>query len=225
MLFQAKPCELAHITPQVLFSLKRIRAKARTKVLIVWPMWNITSSTSLAKRYLCTAYTAGFLHYQLFISMDRPSRSQLHDATRQFVQIGYWSLGNLDSSPQVSLVFQECSRPLCQSLPEASMNRQRQRDLRTSTASEVRWCYEALSSAVKCLLGEVFASWKAKKRRRSPLGTGKEGDPLFCALLWIAWICYWFHFSLCGCPAAYAKCYLEACLLSGVCLLRVTFSR
>lgn len=224
MLFQAKPYELAHITPQVVFSLKRIRAKAHTKVPIVWPTQNITSSNSSAKRYLCTAYTAGFLHYQLFISMDRPSRSELHDATRQFVQIGYWSLGNLASSPQVSLVFQECSRPLCQSLPEASMNRQRQRDLRTSTVSEVRWCYEALSSAEKCLLGD-FASWKAKKRRRSPLGTGKEGDPLICALLWIAWICYRFHSSLRGCPAAYAKYYLEARLLSGVCLLRVTFSR
>lgn len=85
--------------------MKQIRVKACTKVPIVWPRWEATSSTSSSKRCLCTAYTAGFLHYQLFVSIDRSSRSQPHDATRQFVQIGYLSPDNLDSSPQVSPCF------------------------------------------------------------------------------------------------------------------------
>lgn len=174
--------------------------------------------------------------------MDRSPRSQPHDAMRQFVQTGYLSPDKLASFSSSFAVFQECRRkgqlkkrkkssinkmmPLCQSLPEASTNRPRQRDIRTSPNSlgsqmllrSSQLCWEASLGRSVCFLG-------SKERKEIPLRNWEERDPLFCALSWIAWVCYRFCSSLHGCLAAYAKCCLKAHLLSGVCLLRVTFSR
>lgn len=179
--------------------LKRIRAKACTKVPVVWPTSKVTSSTSSARRYLCTAYTAGFLHYQLFVSMDRSSRSQPHDATRQCVQIVYLSPDNLASFPQVSLFSQECSRKsqlkrknsinkmttLRQSLPEASMNRIRQRDFRTLTNS-----LRSQDAVMKLLVLLKSVSWEkclllVKQRKEADPFRNWEGrrSPVLCTIM------------------------------------------
>lgn len=111
------------------------------------------------------------LHCQFLILLTfcyaRFSRSQADDATGHFVQTGLHIIWPVVKFLSISGVYQKIHpkkrkkrsinkpMPLCQSIPEASINRSTRRDIRTPTnSSELRCCQnlDACSSAEKCLL-------------------------------------------------------------------------